>query len=273
MRPINLIPADDQAGRFQARTGSLSYIVLGALAAILVAVVVVVLTNNRISDGKAEVAALEQERDAAQARAESLSAFAEFSTIRQKRTATVASLAQSRFDWERVLREFALVLPDDVWLVSLTGTASPDVVVDDGAEVSLRDSVAGPALEIVGCGVSQDAVGSFVATLRDIDGVTRVTLAKSERPELSESTGDQNLAGGDDECRTRDFIARFEIVAAFDEVPVPAAAPEDGAPATPTTPGAPPASENAAGEPDQTGPAVQEGVAEGQQATELIPGS
>lgn len=267
MRPINLIPRDDQGGRGPARAGSLSYVVLGALVAILLAVTVMVLTNNRISDAKAEVAALEQQRDAAQARADSLAAFAEFSAMQEERTATVMTLAQSRFDWERVLRELALVLPENVWLVELQGTVSPEVTLSGGADVTNRDSVAGPALEIVGCTVSQDAVGVFVATLRDIDGITRVSVAKSERPELSDDTGSSDM-GGEEECRTREFITRFEIVAAFDEVPVPAAAPAD--PAAPT---APATTENAAGEPNPTPGAVAEGAAEAEQATEIVPGS
>jgi Tfp pilus assembly protein PilN len=265
MRPINLIPADDQGGRRPARAGSLSYVVLGALVAILAAVTASVLTSNSISDSKAEIAALEQQRDAAQARAESLSAFAEFRSMQEQRTATVTTLAQSRFDWERVLRELALVLPSDVWLVELEGTASPAVALADGVAVSVRDSVPGPALEIVGCTVSQDSVGAFVAALRDIDGVTRVTVAKSERPEVSESDSAETESGGDEECRTRDFITKFEIVAAFDEVPVPASAPETTAPAAPTS------TENAAGQPPEAGAAVQEGVEEGQEAAEIAP--
>jgi Tfp pilus assembly protein PilN len=268
MRAINLIPSDDQGGRFQARAGSLSYVVLGVLVAILGLVTLMVLTNNRISDSKAEISALEQERDAAQARAESLSAFAEFRSMQEQRTATVVSLAQSRFDWERVLRELALVLPEDIWLIQLEGTVSPDVTLTDGADVNIREGVAGPALEIIGCGVSQEAVGGFLAALRDIDGVTRATVAKSERPELSESSGAEgDQASGDDDCRTRDFITRFEIVAAFDEVPVPAAAPESADPAAPTS------TENAAGQPNETAPEVEEGAAEAQEATELVPGS
>src|SRR5688572_25674704 len=140
MRPINLIPQDDQGGRGPARAGSLSYVVLGALVAILLAVTVMVLINNRISDAKAEVAALEQQRDAAQARADSLAAFAEFSAMKEERTATVMTLAQSRFDWERVLRELALILPEDVWLVELEGTVSPEVTLSDAVDVTNRDS-------------------------------------------------------------------------------------------------------------------------------------
>src|SRR5688500_11048863 len=191
--------------------------------------------------------------------------------MQEQRTATVVSLAQSRFDWERVLREFALVLPEDVWLIQLEGTVSPGVSLTDGAEISIREGVAGPALEIIGCAASQDAVGGVVAALRDIDGVTRVTVAKSERPELAESTGAASSedASSDDDCRTRDFITRFEIVAAFDGVPATAAAPEG---ADPAAPAAPTGTENAAGAPNTTAPAVEEGAAETQDATETIPG-
>jgi Tfp pilus assembly protein PilN len=269
MRSINLIPPDDLGGRVQARAGSLSYIVLGGLVAILVGVTAVVLTSNRISDAKSEVASLEQQRDAAQARADSLAAFAEFNGMQEERTATVTTLAQSRFDWERVLRELALILPEDVWLVELEGTVAPTVQLAEGTDVTIRDSVAGPALEIIGCTVNQEAVGAFVASLRDIDGVTRVSLAKAERPELSaEASGGQETGGGDDECRTRDFITRFEIVAAFDEVPVPAAAPADTA-----APAAPASTDNAAGEPNPAPGAVEQGAAEAQEATDLVPGS
>lgn len=237
MRPVNLIPEEDRGGRVHARAGTLSYVVLGALVAILVGVTALVLTGNQISDSEAELASLEQERNAAETEAESLSAFADFRSVQEQRTATVTSLAQSRFDWERVLRELALILPEDVWLVELEGTVAPTVSLQEGADISIRESVPGPALEIIGCTVSQDAVGAFVATLRDIDGVTRVSVAKSERPEISASSADEGSSemGGDDECRTRDFIARFEVVAAFDAVPVPASAPAAPAPTAPSS--------------------------------------
>jgi hypothetical protein len=147
--------------------------------------------------------------------------------MREARAATVASLAESRFDWERVLQELSLVIPSDVWLINLTGTARPDVQVDDGAELAERDSVTGPALELVGCGASQESVAEFVAALEDVDGVTRVGVVSSKLPEDVTATAAADTGGAADnseECRTRRFIAKFEIVVAFDEVPVPVAA-------------------------------------------------
>ena len=77
------------------------------------------------------------------------------------------------------MRELALILPGDVWLTNLTGTARPDVSVDGGASISLRDSVPGPALEMIGCASGQEAVAGFVQALKDIDGVTRVGVQSS----------------------------------------------------------------------------------------------
>jgi Tfp pilus assembly protein PilN len=242
VRPVNLTPPEERGGnRAALRTGSISYLILAALALGVAAVTALVLTTNTISDRKAEASELEAREAAARSEAESLRAFAEFATLSEARAQTVTSLARSRFDWERVLRELALVIPDDVWLVQLSGAASPDVQVEDAAEVSAGSNIAGPALSMVGCATSHEAVARFLQALKDIDGVTRVGLGKSERP-LSESggsSGEDSGASGED-CRTRAFITRFEIVAAFDEVSVPpldaGTAPAPPAPAAESTP-------------------------------------
>lgn len=227
MRPINLIPSEQRRGQHApARTGSLTpYLVVGLMLAALAGVTALVLAGNQVTDREAEVAELKREEAALRARAERFAAYTQFLTVREQRTATVASLADSRFDWERVLRELALVLPDDVWLVKATATASPAAAPIDGADISTRDSVAGPALEIQGCAPGQESVAAFVAALEDIDGVTRVGVATSKRPDLAttNSAGGGGEAGED--CRTRDFIALFEIVVAFDAAPVAGAAP------------------------------------------------
>lgn len=243
MRPVNLIPPDERrGGHGPMRTGAISYVILGALALGLLGVIALALTSKQISDREADVGNLERELEDATARAESLSAFVDFRATQEARTGTVTALAQSRFDWERVLNELALVIPADVWLVELAGTVSPAVTVADAPDIPIRDGASGPALEMVGCATSQDAVAGFVADLEDIDGVTRVGIASSERPEQTEDEDSGGVvasdSSGDDsgECRTRDFISRFEIVIAFDEVPAPAAATETpGVPAPATS--------------------------------------
>lgn len=276
MRPVNLIPPEDRRGeRAPLRTGALPYALVAALALGLAAVSSVVLTSNTVSDRETELASLEARQAQAQARAQALSPYAEFASLEQTRHDTVASLAQSRFDWERVMRELALVIPEGVWLVNLTGTVSPDVSFEGGAEIPIRDTVPGPALAIVGCGADQDAVARFVAALQDIDGVTRVSVQESKRPELGQMGSGASSPSSDD-CRTKDFIARFEIVAAFDSVTIPAAtAPTAPAPTAPATPAAPTdgsgVAETQAGE-QQTRDSIAEQSGEARDAVNLIPG-
>jgi Tfp pilus assembly protein PilN len=192
------------------RGGPLAYVVVATLAAALIGVTVLVVTENQISDRKAEIVELESATARVQARSQALAAYQQFHSVREQRLATITSLADSRFDWERVMRELALVLPRDVWLTTLTASANPAATTGGGG-VSLRSSISGPALELVGCARSHDAVAGLVQALKDIDGVTRVGLP----------TSTVGASGGSESCQTRDFIAQFQMVAAFDAAPAP----------------------------------------------------
>jgi Tfp pilus assembly protein PilN len=209
------------------RTGPVPYLLIGALVAALAGVTALVLTSNQISERKSEVAQLKREDAVATARAGRLAAYTQFQALREQRVSTVSSLADSRFDWERVMRELSLILPHDVWLVGLEATASPEASTGGsgggGSGSDLRKSAPGPALQISGCAKGQEAVAGFVTALKDIDGVTRVGVQSSELSEAGSAGGGES---GGEECRTRDFIAKFEIVVAFDAAPVP---PEAGA--------------------------------------------
>lgn len=231
MRPVNLIPADEQHGaRKRLRSGPLAYILIAALVAILAGVAALVMTGNQISEHEAEIAQLQQEDAATKARAAELAAFTQFHSVSEQRVATVTSLASSRFDWERVMRELARVLPEDVWLTDMAGTATPNAVVEGASASAVRGAIGGPALELGGCAGGQESVAGFVQALKEIDGVTRVgvessNLGKSDGSGAS-ATSDSGTAGGN--CQTRAFIARFQIVVAFDAAPVPVTAEAEG---------------------------------------------
>lgn len=217
MRPVNLIPPDMRRGdSAPLRTGPLAYIVVGALALVLLGVTMLVLTSNEVAEKKDELVTLKREDAVAKARAEALAPYAQFQAMSQQRVETVASLADSRFDWPRVMRELALVLPDDVLLTDLSAGV--------GGEGEGSAGILGPSLELSGCTSSQDAVAGFVTALKDIDGVTRVGLQSSAVGEGGESG--EGGAG----CSAAGFGTQFEVVVAFDAAPVPVAAEGEAAP-------------------------------------------
>lgn len=249
MRPVNLIPPEDRPGRRKpARGGPLAYIVVGALAAALLGVTTLVTTSNTISDRKAEISKLQGEVSTTKVKAESLSSYVQFNQVHEQRMATIGSLADSRFDWERVMRELALILPRDVWLTSLDATASPEASAGSEGGSSLRAGVAGPALSLSGCASGQDAVAGFIQALKEIDGVTRVGMEGSTVGGGSATSGAATAAG----CEGGGMTAEFQIVVAFDAAPVPSeAAPAEAAPVPAPTEGATtsePTSESSEGE-------------------------
>jgi Tfp pilus assembly protein PilN len=235
MRPVNLIPTDQRRGaQAKLRTGPLPYMVLGALTLALIGIALLVTTDNHISESKAEVAQLKREDAAAEAKAQRLAAYGQFRTLAEQRVATVESLADSRFDWERVMHELALVLPSNVWLTTLSASATPETSAggEEGGDSSgLRGAIPGPALAMSGCATGQEAVAEFVTALKNIDGVTRVGLGSSE---LASEKGEAGGGGSSGDCRTRSFIAQFSLVVAFDAAPMPLAEGEEEV-ATPTS--------------------------------------
>lgn len=227
MRPVNLIPPDERRGdEAPLRTGHLVYVLTAGMVLLLLGIVAVALTSKQISDRQDQKASLQQDLDQATARANSLAAFTNFRSVQESRLATVTSLAQSRFDWSRVLNELALVLPSDVSLSSVSGSVSPDVAVQssgDGGGSGLRGEIEAPALEIAGCAPGQDAVAGFVAALEDIDGVTRVGLESSNVDSAASGSSSSSSSGATD-CEAGPRTASFQIVVAFDAVPTPSAA-------------------------------------------------
>ncbi|HST69398.1 MAG TPA: hypothetical protein VLI94_07045 [Solirubrobacterales bacterium] len=217
MRPVNLIPPEDRRGeQAPLRTGALVYLVVGAFVAVLIGVTSLVLVGNTIEEREVELSQVQREDSEAAAEAQKLAPYIQFQRFSEQRVLTVTSLADSRFDWERVMRELALILPSDVWLVKLEGSAAAGAGGGEGGK--LRASIPGPALQLEGCAKGQEGVAAFVTALKDIDGVTRVAVEASELPDKKPEGENKG-----DECRTRDFIAKFEIIVAFDAAPVAAA--------------------------------------------------
>lgn len=214
MRPVNLIPEEERAGSQRPlRTGPLPYVIVGILALAVIGVTLMVVTEGQISDSKAEVAQLQSEEQAAKAEAEALASYTQFHSVREQRVATMTSLADSRFDWPRVMQELALVLPSDIHLSSLNASASAESGAGGGSQ--LRPSIPGPALELVGCASSQAAVGGFVDALKDIDGVTRVGVQSSAVGGATESG-----SAAASTCAAGKSVAQFQMTVAFDAAPV-----------------------------------------------------
>jgi Tfp pilus assembly protein PilN len=103
----------------------------------------------------------------------------------QPRLTAVASAMSTRIAWDRILREFSLVLPSDVTLTALTLTAPVASVV--GA----LPAAASQGLSITGSAFSHDGVARLLSRLMLIPDLTGVTLANSSVSGVGASAGVQ----------------------------------------------------------------------------------
>ena len=113
MRAVNLIPPEERRGSAGApgRAGNAVYILLGVLGVCVIAAAAFALTSNSIKNRRGKVATATAEASGMEAQATALKPYADFASLGAKRASTVQSLADSRFDWERVLRDLSIVLP------------------------------------------------------------------------------------------------------------------------------------------------------------------
>jgi Tfp pilus assembly protein PilN len=179
MRPVNLLPA-----RYRPRTAGegdskTAYIALGALALLVLAVFGYVITANRVSSANSEIAETRQQITAAQSQAVTFQEFGDFAGIKEARLSAVKSLATARVDWERLFRELAHVLPEDVWLTEFRSLAAE---TDGGGAMQ-------PSLTLTGCAADHEQIADVMVRLRELHVAEDVELTATTAPEKEEPTG------------------------------------------------------------------------------------
>lgn len=228
MKAVNLLPPD--LGRTSpkksapsspappAAGGAGPFVVLGALALAVVAVAAYVLTTNTIKDREAELARAKADTSATIAQADALKPYADFQTMATARVATVAALAGSRFDWERSLRDLSRALPADVHLTSLNGTLGGVTASGGGGSNPLRGAITAPAIELAGCTKTHSDVARLMSRLRNVRGVTRVSLASSEKEQLGTAAPTNTTVEGDTPAQLcpKGSPPKFQLVVFFE---------------------------------------------------------
>jgi Tfp pilus assembly protein PilN len=206
MKAVNLLPEKHRPRKPTGGQSKGGYVVLGVLGAVLVGVLVYVVTLNSINDSKSKIKEATAEAARLNEEANSLGPYGDFANIKAERVKSVMSLAQGRFDYERLVRELAHVLPPDVWLVNATASATGDPnststtptppAGASGAAGAAPAPVSNPMLKLDGCARDQSQVAVTLVRLRELQGATDVSLDHSTRGEDSTSAAPSAPSGG-----------------------------------------------------------------------------
>lgn len=213
MRPVNLLPEQHRVRAPGSGLTGGAYAVVGVLGLLLVGVVLHVLTSNKINDNKAQAVAAKHDVQEAKAKLGSLGAFGDFSKVAATRKASVQQLAQTRFDWERFLRETSHVLPRNTWLTAIDATVTSDPTQSSGGASAGSDDNT-PGAKIQGCARRQSDVATLMVRVRKIHRVNDVTLTESSRGESGDGGG--SVGAGGEGCGR---YYTFNVKAVFDTAP------------------------------------------------------
>jgi Tfp pilus assembly protein PilN len=179
MRAVNLLPRDEGRRRTPAEAAP----IVVALSLLLVASVVVAFSLLSAS------ATVRDKRSALQDAERQLAVLpplppgptpteAGLASEQSSRVSAVASALSRRVTWDRVLREFATVLPSDVWLTSLAAK-SPSSPASAAPAAPPAPNAAATGFVVNGYTYSQAAVARLLSRLSVLPDLRNVQLQAS----------------------------------------------------------------------------------------------
>ena len=177
MRAVNLLPRE-QANKPAVKKEQIPFVVGGCLGLLVTALVAsqylsqsgkVSAERQNVDNLKAQLAALPEPPPPPTPGETKLAGE------QKTRLTALESAMKTRVAWDRVLREFSLVLPDDVWLTSLD-LKSP---VSPATNMAPEASGAPTGFTIQGSTYSHDAVARLLSRLSVVPDLTNVQLVNS----------------------------------------------------------------------------------------------
>jgi Tfp pilus assembly protein PilN len=169
-----------------------------------------VLTANNVTKRQNEAVAAKAEADRLEAQAAQQKDFTNFRQIKEARLASVSSVAGTRFDWERLMRELSRVMPSGSWLQTTDASVTGNVA---GAESTTPASTTGvapvpqPKANLVGCTPNQSDVARMMVRMRQLYRVSDVELHESVK-QLNSSGGAGVESCGD--------LYQFNLIVSFE---------------------------------------------------------
>jgi Tfp pilus assembly protein PilN len=189
MRAVNLLPRDVEK-KPVVKKEQIPFAVGGCIGLIVVALVA-----SQYMSKSGSVAAEQQALNDLQAQLAQLPApppppSAETSKLADEQKLRLTALQgalSTRVAWDRVLRQFSLVLPSDVWLTQLN-LKSPVSASDAAAAATGSTDGAPSGFTIEGSTYSHDAVARLLSRLAVVPDLTNVQLINSQAQEINGQT-------------------------------------------------------------------------------------
>jgi Tfp pilus assembly protein PilN len=177
MRAVNLIPKDQLQKGVRLPSAP---VLVGVCAGVLVIALLgtdFMLQSSKVTKEQGSLQVLQARVNALpQAPPGPSAATTQLASEHSARVTALSTALTNRVAWDRVFREFSLVLPDDVWLTSLTAH-SP--VSPSGTATTPTGTGTPTQFAISGRTYSHDGVARLISRLQVVPDLQNVTLVSS----------------------------------------------------------------------------------------------
>ena len=193
MRAVNLLPRDQ--GQRTLTKESLPVLVGGCSGLLVLAVLgaMFMMGSGKIASAKRNLDDLNRQYEALPPPPPGpTAAQQQLAGEKSARVAALTTALSSRVSWDRVFREFSLVLPGDVWLTSLTAKSPISPATNSS---STGGSTVPSMFVLQGRTYSHDGVARLLSRLQLVPDLTKVQLISSTRPMVGkQAVVDFNIA-------------------------------------------------------------------------------
>jgi Tfp pilus assembly protein PilN len=169
MRAVNLLPRDDRRARSRRSNPVAVGGVAAGVAATAILAAIFLTVSTGVADKQARLDAAKSELDATPVPPPADSTASTLEQEKSQRVIALSTALSKRVAWDRVLREISLVLPDDVWLSTMSAKAPADAAA--GAPAA--------GFTITGKTYSHDGVARLLARLNVVPHLSAVQLQHS----------------------------------------------------------------------------------------------
>ncbi len=191
MRAVNLLPRQQVESKTRERPNTVALVAgIGGAVVLLVLVGGFLLANRSVDRQRQALATARAVLAVTPAKtlsAETRSFRSSILSQREQRSLALASALGQRVAWDRILRRMSLVMPDDVWLTSLSGTMPLQSATLPTASTTTPSALPTPptALTLQGYTYTQASVARLLERLQVLPDLKNVQLQDSESATLN----------------------------------------------------------------------------------------
>jgi Tfp pilus assembly protein PilN len=188
MTQVNLLPAEvKQRQRTRRSTG---LIISGAVAVVALLFLLFVMQSARLGKAQDELAAQQQFNAGLQAQISDLQQYADLKAQVSAKQAVVAEALQDEVLWSGALRDLSMVIPSNMWLVSMAGTVTSQTGAAPvaGTVGTAPDTGIIGNIQFTGTSFTQPTLAEWLKRLSKVDGWANPWVSQSTKGQTGNQT-------------------------------------------------------------------------------------